>query len=106
MKGIYGCYSVDGALMYIGSSGIKLEKLEWNHRNYYKFADGYESNFRKSLVTEGANWRFVWLQEPRDISKTQLEIEEGALIRYLNPVYNKDRYPYESSVRYNRLEQV
>lgn len=106
MKGIYGCYSEDGALMYIGSSGISIQRLENNHRNYYKYPDGYESSFRKALATEGANWRFVWLQEPRDISKTQLEIEEGALIRYLHPAYNKDRYPYESSVRYNRLEQV
>lgn len=106
MMGQYGCYNERGELMYVGSSALELSKLEWNHRNYYKFPDGYESNFRKALRYEGANWMFKWIQEPRNISRVQAEIEEGVLIRCLRPRYNKDLYPYETSVRRGRMEKV
>lgn len=106
MMGQYGCYNTDGELMYVGSSTKELSKLEWNHRNYYKFPDGYESNFRKALLNEGQRWTFKWIQQPRNISRLQAEIEEGVLIRLLKPKYNKDQYPYETSVRRGRMEKV
>jgi len=107
MHGIYGCHNEEGVLMYVGSSTKSLDQLEYNHRNYQRFgADGYGSNFRKALVQGGAGWKFIWLQPPRQISRTQCEIEEGALIRYLKPRYNLDMYPYENSVRRGRMEQI
>lgn len=107
MHGIYGCYGDEGILMYVGSSSKNLDQLEYNHRNYQRFgSEGYGSNFRVALSREGANWKFVWLQTPRDISRTQCEIEEGALIRYLKPRHNFDKFPYENSVRRGRMEQI
>jgi len=107
MMGIYEVYNpATGQTLYIGSSGLALDKLEWNHRNYYKFPDGYESQFRKAMREQGEDWKFRWAQEPRNISRLQCEVEEGVLIRYLKPLYNKDQYPYETSVRKGRMEQV
>ena len=104
--GHYGCYNENDELMYVGSSGLQLYNLEWNHRNYYKFADGYGSEFRLALRDNGAKWTFKWIQQPRKISRLQAEIEEGVLIRLLEPKYNKDQYPYETSVRRYRMRQV
>ena len=93
--------------MYIGSSAKTLKQLEYNHRNYRRFGEsGYGSRFRQNLESIGSKWTFVWLQEPRNISRIQCEIEEGALIRYLKPLFNVDPYPYESSVRNGRMEQI
>ena len=106
MYGIYACLDDKGDTMYVGSSGISLEKLERNHRNYYKYNDGYESNFRKNLRYNGENWTFKWIQEPRCVSRRQIEIEEGALIRLLDPEFNIDYYPFEHSVKRGRMESV
>lgn len=107
MMGIYGVVDPEiGEVVYVGSSTKDLQKLEWNHRNYYKFKDGYESRFRKNLRQLGEDFQFHWIQEPRDISRLQCEIEEGALIRWLRPMYNDDKYPYETSVRKGRMEQI
>ena len=48
-NGVYNCKNFNNVIVYVGSSGVTLDKLEWNHRNYYKFPDGYESKFRKNL---------------------------------------------------------
>jgi len=104
--GHYECVNENGESMYNGSSCKTLDKLEWNHRNYYKFKDGYASDFRKALREQGANWTFRWIQEPRMITRCQGEIEEGVFIRMNRPLYNKDMYPYETSVRRGRMEQV
>ena len=106
LMGHYVCVDENNMTMYVGSSGKSLDQLEWNHRNYYKFKDGYGSDFRKALRAHGANWTFKWIQEPRDISRVQAEIEEGVLIRIYKPQLNKDMYPYETSVRQKRMEQV
>ena len=103
--GIYGVYNSTEELMYIGSSHCKLETLEDNHREWKSKKYGW-SNFRGALVESGQDWNFVWIQKPRNISKTQAEIEEGALIRFNKPRYNKDMFPYEHSVRKNRVPQV
>ena len=106
MHGIYGCVDDNGDIVYTGSTGKELSKLEWNHRNYWRFEDGYESNFRKALKDQGSTWKFIWIQELRNISRRQCEIEEGALIRYIKPKYNKDLYPFEQSVRRGRMEAI
>jgi len=105
MFGVYGVYSQFEELIYIGSTKLKLEWLEDNHRNWRR--KNYSPTlFRESLEDRGDSWTFKWIQEPRSVSKTQIEIEEGALIRYNKPLYNVDQYPYEHSVREGRLEQI
>ena len=93
-------------IVYLGTSEKELKKLEWNHRNFDKFKDGYASDFRKALKEKGDNWKFFWMQPPRAISRRQGEIEEGALIRAFRPLYNKDLYPFETSVKRGRMQVV
>lgn len=104
MFGIYGCWNASD-LIYIGSSKLKLEWLENNHRAW-KEKNYSWTRFRGDLADIGQDWLFKWIQQPRPVSREQIEIEEGALIRYAVPVYNKDMFPYEHSVREGRVRQV
>lgn len=104
--GLYECVDENSQTLYIGSSALSINKLEWNHRNYYRFHDGSETDFRKALRDKGSEWTFRWLQLPRKISRLQAEIEEGMAIRLKQPLYNKDQYPYETSVYRGRMEQI
>lgn len=106
MYGVYGCYDDTDSLVYVGSSRVSIEHLSYNHRNFYKFPDGKTSKFREALVSKGKKWKFKWLETPRKISKIQCEIEEGALIRAAEPLYNVDMFPYETSVTRGRLDQI
>lgn len=106
MCGVYGCYDDTDSLVYVGSSGITIDKLEWNHRHFREFSDGKTSKFRAALFSYGQKWKFKWLEPPRKISKIQCEIEEGALIRAAEPLYNVDMFPYETSVKKDRLDQI
>ena len=104
--GVYGCYDQFGELVYVGNTSVRtIQKLEYNHRNWRQLNYGW-SFFRESLVDLGDEWTFKWIQEPRSVSQTQIEIEEGALIRFTKPRYNIDQYPYERSVKEGRLEQI
>ena len=104
--GVYGCYDQFGELVYVGStSKHSIQGLEDNHRNWKQKNYG-STFFRECLIESGDEWTFKWIQEPRSVSKTQIEIEEGALIRYNKPRYNIDKYPYEHSVREGRLAQI
>ena len=100
--GIYQCKDENNILVYIGSSGVTLEKLEKNHRNYYLYSNGYESEFRKNLREKGKNWTFEWVLEPMRCTQKGIETIEGAFIRFSNPLYNKDQYPVKSSIKYGR----
>jgi len=108
MYGLYGCYDQFGERVYIGNTGVHtIQKLEYNHRNWRElYGPKGWSFFRENLVELGDEWTFKWIQEPRPVSKTQIEIEEGACIRLDKPRYNIDQYPYEHSVREGRLEQI
>lgn len=103
--GIYGCANENNDPMYIGSSRLDLQQIEWNHRNWKKNG-WYETKFRKALATEGKNWKFFWIEERRRISRRQCEIEEGALIRWIKPTWNIDKYPFEHSVKEGRMDAV
>jgi hypothetical protein len=85
--GIYQVTDETGSVVYIGSTSYyDLVKLESNHR--YARSKGYTmTNFRIELESN-PQWKFSWAQPPRNISRQQIEIEEGALIRYLEPKYN------------------
>ena len=100
--GIYGCKDENGKPMYIGSSAKSISQLEWNHRNYHLFENGYESKFRKNLVSHGEKWTFGWIVEPYRCSVKEIEIKEGELINLVNPKYNVDKNPVKSSIKYGR----
>ena len=103
-NGVYNCKNFNNVIVYVGSSGVTLDKLEWNHRNYYKFPDGYESKFRKNLRKYGKSWVFEWLVEPIECSKKSIEIIERSFIKVLNPPLNKDKDPVRSSIKYGRYQ--
>lgn len=104
--GIYQVHEVDsGELAYIGSTELPLNRLEYNHRNAH--SKGYSmTDFRVALETNQKNFVFSWLEEPRAITREHCEIIEGALIRALDPMYNRSRYPYERSVHEGRFNDI
>ena len=104
--GLYEWIDENGDVMYIGStSKWYLSGLEENHRQWKEKGYG-PSYFREALITIGQNWTVRWAQEPKECTKKQIEIEEGALIRYVKPKYNKDMNPYEHSVKRKRYEAI
>ena len=103
-NGIYKCVTEKGNLAYIGSSGITLEKLESNHRNYFKYPDGHETKFRRYLRQHGKDWKFSWIIEPYECSKKEIELKEGNYIRSHPPLFNVDKNPVRSSIKYGRYE--
>ena len=103
---IYEFVNENGDVIYIGStSKWTVGGLEENHRQWKEKGYGWTS-FREALVTIGQDWTVRWAQEPKECSKEQIEIEEGALIRYCKPYYNKDMNPYESSVGRGRYRGI
>jgi len=102
--GIYNCKNENNEVVYVGSSGVTLYKLEWNHRNYYKFPDGSETYFRKNLREHGQKWTFEWLVEPIECSKKSIEIVERSFIKIQKTKYNLDQNPVKSSIKYGRYE--
>lgn len=101
-NGVYKCVSDNGDIMYVGSSGLSLSKLESNHRNYFKFKDGYKSKFRDRLNSEGEAWTFSWVVEPYECSKKEIETKEKHYIEQLRPLLNIDKDPVKSSIKYGR----
>jgi len=103
-NGVYNCKNENNEVIYVGSSGVTLEKLEWNHRNYYKFPDGRVTYFRKNLIKHGQKWVFEWLVEPIECSKKSIEIVERSFIKIQKTKYNLDQNPVKSSIKYGRYE--
>lgn len=103
-RGVYGCF-VEGELIYVGSSGLGLEKLAYNHRNWQtQYGDGGRTNFRFQL-TENEKFRdneFRWLIKPAPRTLEDVETLEGQLIRSLEPLLNIDKNPVASSKKYGR----
>ena len=98
--GIYCCKDENNEPMYIGHSGLSLEQLEHNHRNYFKYPNGVPLFFRTKLVKYGQNWTFRWIFPPKKMTKKYAKILEGHAIRQFNPKYNIDRHPEKPKVRY------
>ena len=106
-NGIYKCKNENNEVVYIGSSTVSLEKLERNHRNYYKYSDGYESKFRKNLREKGKKWTFEWILKPMKCTKKGIEtLEESFINEYWDvyPLLNVDRYPTRSSIKHGRYK--
>ena len=102
--GVYKCVSDNGDIVYVGSSKLSLSKLEWNHRNYFRFEDGYKSKFRDRLNSEGEAWTFHWVVEPYECSQKEIETKEKYYIEQLNPLFNVDKDPVKSSINYGRYK--
>jgi hypothetical protein len=105
-RGVYGVF--DGPRkIYVGSSTLSLNRLEYNHRNWNKI--GYDwTKFRGQLVKYGQNWQFMWLIDPYETTAVDIEMKEGILINLLQPMLNVDMDPVGSSIIRNRytLEDV
>lgn len=100
MRGVYKCCDSNGEVVYIGSTSLSLNRLEYNHRNWQQ--KGYSrTKFRSNLDDSHT---FSWLLMPRDIPVWHNEIEEGALIRAFRPKYNISMFPFERSVNEGRYK--
>jgi len=99
-RGVYGCYAGD-TLVYVGSTELRLWKLEYNHRNAHRLRYTI-SFFRKNLRKSGRNWKFHWLVEPYKCDQKEIETQEGLLIREHDTMYNLDKDPVGSSIKYGR----
>lgn len=97
---LYQVHDEEDNYMYIGSSGLQISILEYNHRNWQH--KGYDStDFREALIAKGDNWTFSILYKGF-CTKRKLEELEGIAIREANTKYNRDLYPLESSIKYGR----
>ena len=103
--GVYEVVDQNNEVVYIGSTSLKLEWLENNHR-CWKEKKYSGTDFRRALVESGDEWTFRWAEAPRDVTKEYIEIVEGALIRYARPRYNRSQYPYERSIHEGRYQKV
>jgi len=102
LRGIYEVKNENNELMYIGSSGIPIDRIEFNHRNYQRYSNGKKTLFRETLGNMGENWMFEWRVEPHNCSTKEIETLEGIEIRKTKPKYNKDMDPVASSIRFGR----
>jgi len=99
---LYQALSENDEIVYIGSSGLPISRLEFNHRNFR--SKGYsETRFRKALEEKGNEWKFETLHES-NCSRERIEYLEGIAIREAMPKYNNDLFPLESSKQYGRLK--
>ena len=93
---------------YIGSSWLKLNTLENNHRNA-STKEGYSMTyFRKQLLENHKDknkGQFRWLVKPFPCTLEEIETLEGELIRKHKPKYNQDYYPEKSSRERGRYDK-
>lgn len=103
-RGVYGCF-VNDELIYVGSSGLGLDKLSYNHRNWREqYGNQGWTNFRSQL-TENDKFKdneFRWILKPAPRTQEEVESLEGQLIRSLKPLLNIDKDPVASSKKYGR----
>lgn len=93
--------SDENEIVYIGSSGLPITRLEYNHRNFR--SKGYsETQFRKALEESGGEWTFEMLHTSI-CTRERIEYLEGIAIREAMPKYNSDLFPLESSAQYGRI---
>ena len=102
-------FILDMEIVYIGSSYCTLETLGYNHRNALtKYPNEVENQigFRKKLAVdkELQKGTFKTLLEIEGITQPEIEDLEGQLIRAFTPMYNKDMYPKEKSIKKRRYD--
>ena len=98
---LYQVIDENDNIVYIGSSGLPIKSLEYNHRHWSE--KGYTgTRFRRALITEGQTWTFEILHKSH-CSRERIETLEGLAIREALPKYNDDFFPLESSRNYGRI---
>lgn len=91
-------------IKYVGSSKLKLEWLEANHRQARE-KDYSMTLFRTKLEEEhNEQGAFRWLVKPFKCTLREIEQLEKELIQKHKPEYNKDYDPVASSLSNNRYE--
>lgn len=100
---VYGFFNNNDELVYIGSSYLPVDRVEYNHRNAFNLWPNEEhTRFRKGLkehwTDKGTFKRLIELECTRPV----IESFEGQLIRALNPFFNDDKDPVGSSKRHGR----
>jgi hypothetical protein len=102
---VYGYFDITGQIVYIGSSHLTLEKLEYNHRNAFTLwpkEAKKQKRFRVMLRdVEPDRGEFRRLLE-LDCTRPVIEAFEGQMIRAFKPFYNDDIDPVASSKFYER----
>ena len=100
---VYGYFDICDKLVYIGSSHLTLEKLEYNHRNAFTlWPDETQKRFRTMLKdVESTHGEFKRLLE-LECTRPVIEAFEGQMLRAFKPYYNDDMDPVASSKYYGR----
>ena len=101
---VYGYFNTDlDQLLYIGSSYLPIEKVEYNHRNAFTlWPDEEHTRFRTMLKDLGPDrGTFKRLLE-LECTRPVIEAFEGQLIRSMNPYFNDDKDPVASSKKHGR----
>ena len=99
---IYGVF-FNNILIYLGSTHLPMNKLEYNHRNW-KEKNYSETKFRKNLTDNEkySNVEFREIAHYENCTLRQIETLEGKLIRAFKPEFNVDMDPVASSIAYGR----
>ena len=99
---VYGVF-LNNNLIYIGSTHLPMNILEYNHRNW-KEKNYSETKFRKNLTDNEKyiNAEFRELAQYDKCTLRQIETLEGKLIRAFKPEFNVDMDPVASSIAYGR----
>jgi hypothetical protein len=88
---------------YIGSSGLPIERLEYNHRNW--MSKGYDAtNFRQYLSLHNDNVKFV-VAEEIVCTRAVAELIEQEWITLHSPSLNIDKKPFNHSCLKGRIRK-
>ena len=99
---VYGYFNILDKVVYVGSSFLPIEKVEYNHRNAHTLWPNEEhTRFRNTLRESEHQGMFKRLLE-LECTRPVIESFEGQLIRALDPFYNDDKDPVASSKFYGR----
>ncbi len=106
--GIYYWKDLEGQIVYIGSTGLPLERVEYNHRNARQLWPNESlSRFRRQLE-DNPLWTIDWLVKRFPCETRKIELAEQVAIQRFRPLCNKDLTPYQTSIwrgRYQGYDQ-
>jgi hypothetical protein len=103
MRLVYGFFDRNDTLVYIGSSYLPIEKVEYNHRNaFIRWPDEDHTRFRIMLRDQNHDYGMFKRLLELECTRPVIEAFEGQLIRALTPFYNDDMDPVASSNKYGR----
>ena len=101
---VYG-FVYDEKIVYVGSTSLPIEDLEYNHRNCKtRWPSQWEKqkDFRKDLYYNKLEGGYFKVLLSWECTKPQIESLEGKAIMAIRPKYNEDMDPVRSSKFYVR----